>query len=229
MAKEVLSLKNINKTFKQGKKRLEIITDSFLDVKEGEIVSLVGASGSGKTTFLQIAGLLDDADSGEIFINGVKYSGKKKDSVLTKARRDELGFVYQFHHLLQEFSALENVMLPLLIKGEKKVVARESAIEILTEVGLGSRLEHRPAQLSGGEQQRVAIARAIVGKPSVILADEPTGNLDPKTSKVVFDLLLKTIKKHNLASLIITHDYNLAKQTDRMVTIKDGVLTNEKA
>jgi lipoprotein-releasing system ATP-binding protein len=224
----VLELDNINKTFKQGKKSLEIIKDSFLKIKKGEIVSLVGPSGSGKTTLLQIAGLLDTPTSGEVIINGKNFKHSTKDSVRTMARKYEIGFVYQFHHLLPEFTALENVMLPLLIKGYSKKEAKEISENILSEVNLEHRITHRPSALSGGEQQRVAIARAIVGKPSIILADEPTGNLDPKTSGIVFELLLSTIKKHNLSSLIVTHEHNLAKITDRIVTIKDGILKNEK-
>lgn len=224
----VLELDNISKDFRQGKKKLEIIKDSFLTIKKGEIVSLIGPSGSGKTTLLQIAGLLDTPTRGEVIINGTLYKHSTKDSVRTSARKNEIGFVYQFHHLLPEFSALENVMLPLLIKGYTKKEARKLSENLLLEVKLQDRLSHRPSALSGGEQQRVAIARAIVGKPSIILADEPTGNLDPKTSEIVFNLLLTTIKKHKLSSLIVTHEHNLAKMTDRIITIKDGYLKNEK-
>ncbi|MFC1659051.1 ABC transporter ATP-binding protein [Pseudomonadota bacterium] len=224
----VLELNNISKHFWQSKKKLEIIKNSFLSIKEGEIISLIGPSGSGKTTLLQITGLLDTPTSGEVIINSKSYKNNTKDSVRTSARKNEIGFVYQFHHLLPEFSALENVMLPLLIKGYNKKQSKEISENILSEVKLQDRLSHRPSALSGGEQQRVAIARAIVGKPSIILADEPTGNLDPKTSEAVFDLLLGTIKKHNLSSLIVTHEHNLAKRMDRIVTIKEGFLQNEK-
>lgn len=223
----VLSLKNITKSYTQGKQDLHIINKSFLNIYKGELVSLVGPSGSGKTTLLQVAGLLDNPTSGDIYINSINAT-KCNEKEQTKLRRDNLGFVYQFHHLLPEFDALENVAMPLLIKGVNKNEAYKEAQNILERVNLADRLKHRPSELSGGEQQRVAIARAIVSKPSLILADEPTGNLDPDTSNIVFELLLSIIKENNLAALIVTHNRELAKRTDRVVTIKDGFLIDEK-
>lgn len=222
----VLSLKGISKKYTQGKRTLDIINPSYLNIYEGELVSLVGPSGSGKTTLLQVAGLLDNPTGGEIYINS-KNATKADEKQQTQIRRDNLGFVYQFHHLLPEFSALENVAMPLLIKGISNKDAVKQAQEILERVNLGDRIHHRPSELSGGEQQRVSMARAIVTRPSLILADEPTGNLDPDTSNVVFELLLSIIKENNLAALIVTHDHGLAKRTDRIIQIKDGYLIDE--
>ena len=219
-----LILKNIDKSFFQGKQELAVIKNANLEIAKGEIVALVGPSGSGKTTLLQIAGLLDVPSKGNILIDGNDVSSAS-DKVRTKMRRDHIGFVYQFHQLLPEFSALENILMPLLIKGENKNSALEKAQEILKEINLSDRANHRPAELSGGQQQRVAVARAIVSKPSILLADEPTGNLDSENAQNVFELLLDFAKKYQIASLIVTHNMELARKMDRIVTIKDGILS----
>jgi lipoprotein-releasing system ATP-binding protein len=218
-----LTLKNINKSFLQNKVKIDIIKNISLNIKAGESVALVGPSGAGKTTFLQIAGLLDNPDSGNIFINEIDAS-KASDQTRTSLRKDHIGFIYQFHHLLPEFSALENVAMPLLIKDIKKSLAFSRAKEILNQVGLKSRLNHFPSQLSGGEQQRIAVARAMVGKPSVLLADEPTGNLDSENANKVFNLISSLAKEYKISCLIVTHNLDLAKKLDRTIKIKDGYL-----
>ena len=218
-----LVLKNINKSFFQGKQKIAVIKNANLTIAKGESVALVGPSGAGKTTFLQIAGLLENPDSGQILIGNVD-AAKAIDQIRTDLRKNHIGFIYQSHHLLPEFSALENVAMPLLIKNIKKKQAFSQAEEILVEIGLEDRLTHLPSQLSGGQQQRVAVARAIVGKPSVLLADEPTGNLDSENADNVFQLILKLSRQHQISSLIVTHNLELAKKMDRIVSIKDGVL-----
>ena len=218
-----LVLKNINKSFFQGKQEIAVIKNANLTIAKGESVALVGPSGAGKTTFLQIAGLLENPDSGQILIGNVD-AAKAIDQIRTDLRKNHIGFIYQSHHLLPEFSALENVVMPLLIKNIKKKQAFSQAEEILVEIGLEDRLTHLPSQLSGGQQQRVAVARAIVGKPSVLLADEPTGNLDSENADNVFQLILKLSRQHQISSLIVTHNLELAKKMDRIVSIKDGVL-----
>jgi lipoprotein-releasing system ATP-binding protein len=218
-----LILKNISKSFYQGNQTIQVIKNANLEIKAGEIVALVGPSGSGKTTLLQISGLLDNPDLGEIFINSKNLS-KATDDQRTMARRTDLGFVYQFHHLLPEFSALENVAMGLLIKGIQKKEAFIRSKEILKEIGLEHRINHRPSELSGGEQQRVSIARAIVGKPSLLLADEPTGNLDSENSANIFNLLTEFTKQYKMACLVVTHNPELAKKMDRIIAIKDGIL-----
>jgi lipoprotein-releasing system ATP-binding protein len=218
-----LILTNINKSFFQGKQEIIAIKNANLAIEKGESVALVGPSGSGKTTFLQIAGLLDNADSGQIIIGGVDGS-KANDQTRTNLRKNYIGFIYQSHHLLPEFSALENVAMPLLIRGIEKKLALREAEEILSQIGLQDRLSHLPSQLSGGQQQRVAVARAIVTKPCVLLADEPTGNLDSENAENVFNLIIKFSKLYQISSLIVTHNYDLAKKMDRIISIKDGVL-----
>lgn len=217
----VLSMQKVKKSYTQGEKKLHILKGASLDIKEGETVALLGPSGCGKSTFLQIAGLLDRADSGKVIING-RDCAKEGDKVWTSVRRQDIGFVYQFHHLLSEFTALENVVIPQMILGIKKSEAESRGREVLKFLGLEKREEHRPSELSGGEQQRVAIARAIVNKPSLLLADEPTGNLDPKTSGDVFDVLLKTAEGIGLSILMVTHNHTLAKKMKRIVTLEDG-------
>lgn len=219
----ILSLERISKSFRQGGAELAILQEASLAINAGEIVALVGPSGSGKSTLLQIAGLLDKTDSGIVAINGrdCTYAG---DQERTKLRRESLGFVYQFHHLLPEFSAIENVMLPLMIAGVAKKNAGEQAMVMLEKVGLKDRMLHRPAELSGGEQQRTAIARALVGKPTLLLADEPTGNLDPHTAAAIFALLLECVNTLQLAALIVTHNHDLARQMHRVVAISEGKL-----
>lgn len=223
MTREILQLNNIVKKFGQHPQEVIALEDVSLKIYSGEIVSLVGPSGSGKTTLLQITGLLDSANSGSIFINNIDAS-KANDDSRTNIRRDNIGFIYQFHHLLMEFSALENVAMPLLVRGEKKSHAIEEARKILQVVGLENRINHKPSELSGGQQQRVAIARAIVGKPSLILADEPTGNLDSTNSFKIFDLIKSLAKEFETSCLFVTHNLELAKKFDRQIEIRDGKL-----
>ena len=217
----ILELSNVTKSFSQAGQKIEIIKNADFSIKSSEFLSLIGPSGSGKTTLLQICGMLDNPTSGTVIING-KNMAKANDEKRTKIRKMNIGFIYQFHHLLPEFSALENVALPLLIQDVKKVEAYQKASEILSEVGLDDRLDFKPSQLSGGQQQRVAIARAIVAKPKLILADEPTGNLDYELSEKIFDLLKDLTKKHQIACLIVTHNLELAKKTDKILRIKNG-------
>ena len=221
----VLELKQICKSFRQGPQKLDVLTGVDLEIKSGEIVALIGPSGSGKSTLLQIAGLLETPSSGEIYLNRQNCS-KLGDGLRTLLRRDFLGFVYQYHNMLPDFSAEENVMLPQLIAGRKAKVARERAAWLLERLNLGSRLKHWPAEMSGGEQQRVAIARALANAPKLLLADEPTGNLDPKTSDVVFAELLNIVKETGLSALIATHNMELASAMDRKVRLEDGRLVN---
>ena len=214
----VLSLQNIVHIYNQGGRELKVLNHLDLDIRQGEIVALVGPSGSGKTTLLQIAGLLDTPTSGVVMINGENMSGAG-DAKRTASRRDNIGFIYQFHNLLPEFSALENVVLPQMIAGVDKKTASAKATELLTSLGLADRLKHRPAALSGGEQQRVAIARALANDPAVLLADEPTGNLDPITAEVVFGILMRMVRDKNLAMLVATHNLELAARMDRVVRL----------
>lgn len=223
-----LELKNISKHFYQGSECLEVLKGVNLEIKQKEIVALVGPSGSGKSTLLQIAGLLEKASTGQVFLSGVDCS-KASDAFRTAMRRDYLGFVYQYHNLLVDFTALENVVLPQLIAGKGKKEATEKAEWLLERLGLKERLSHRPAELSGGEQQRVAIARALANTPKLLLADEPTGNLDPNTSDNVFLELLSIVKETGLSALIATHNMDLAAKMDREVTLKNGVLVEKRA
>ena len=223
-----LSLKKVVKNFKQGSQTLEVLKGIELDILPGEVVALVGPSGAGKSTMLQIAGLLETPTKGEIMLDGMKCS-KLGDGMRTALRRDYLGFVYQYHNLLADFDATENVMLPQLIAGVKFRDAREKAQWLLERLGLGKRLKHRPSELSGGEQQRVAIARALANTPKLLLADEPTGNLDPKTSESVFRELLSIVKETGLSALIATHNFELADKMDRKVSLKDGKLLDLRA
>lgn len=218
---KILILENISKSYKQNEGSLEVIKDSSLFVRNKETVAFVGPSGSGKTTLLQICGLLDTPTSGDIYINNQNIKNLS-DIQKTIIRRDNIGFVFQFHHLLPEFSVLENVILPGLVKNtEKKKNIKEKAKAILDDLGLSSKIKSRPYQLSGGERQRVAIARAIINNPLIILADEPTGNLDPENADIVFNLLLKIVHNYNSSLLMVTHNVDLAKQLDRTITIKD--------
>lgn len=218
MTETILRLSNITKFFSQGEQRINVIKNGNLEIKKSELVALTGPSGSGKTTLLQIAGLLDNPNSGKIEINGVKI--QQDDKVRTQIRKNNIGFIYQFHHLLPEFTVLENVALPLLIQGKTKKEAFDKARETLEEVELSDRANHKPSQLSGGQQQRTAIARAIVTKPSLILADEPTGNLDFELSRKIFDLFLKIVKNHEIACLIVTHNKELSKKADRVLEVE---------
>jgi lipoprotein-releasing system ATP-binding protein len=221
-----LSLRDIKRTFVQGDRRLEVLKGITLDLKPGEIVALVGQSGSGKSTLLHIAGLLERPDEGDIVVGG-KSAGTAGDRERTVMRRQFLGFVYQYHHLLPEFSAIENVMLPQMLNGKSRAEARRRAAELLAMVQLKERADHRPGRLSGGEQQRVAIARAIANAPRVLLADEPTGNLDSSTADAVFRQLLALVRDTGMAALVATHNPDLAARMDRTVTLKDGVLTGQ--
>jgi lipoprotein-releasing system ATP-binding protein len=218
-----LSLLGIRRTFVQGDRRLDVLRGVSVDLHPGEIVALVGQSGSGKSTLLHIAGLLERPDEGEVVVDG-KAAGKLPDRDRTGLRRGFLGFVYQYHHLLPEFSAVENVMLPQMLNGVSRTAARKRAGELLALVQLGDRLDHRPGRLSGGEQQRVAIARAVANAPRVLLADEPTGNLDSATAETVFQQLLGLVRETGMAALVATHNPELAARMDRTVRLKDGVL-----
>ena len=217
----VMELRNISKSFLSGKQELTILKDANFSIKKGEIVALLGPSGAGKSTLLNIAGLLEHPDSGNIFLGGHDVSGLP-DKVRTNMRKKYIGFVYQSHNLLPEFSALENVVIPQMIAGENKQKAKARAAWLLDVMGLKERLSHRPAELSGGEGQRVAIARALANCPHLLLADEPTGNLDTHTAEVVFDLLLSIIRRTGLSALIATHNPDIAAKMDRQVTLRDG-------
>lgn len=224
----ILELKNVYRSFKQGNQTLQVLRGINLDVEKGEIIALVGPSGSGKSTLLQLAGLLEKPTKGDIYIEGQKCSSLN-DTIRTSLRRDSLGFVYQYHNLLPDFDALENVMLPQLIAGKKEKDAREFAKWLLKKMGLEKRLKHRPSEMSGGEQQRVAIARALANTPKLLLADEPTGNLDPKTSEIVFNELLSVVKETGLSALVATHNFDLADRMDRKVRLEEGKLMDMRA
>ena len=217
----ILQLKDIRRSFEQGGQKLKILRGVNLSIERGEIVALLGPSGCGKTTLLQIAGLLENPTSGEVFINGRKVHGAA-DRLRTQLRRTQIGFIYQFHHLLPDFTALENLLLPQYIAGVKKAEAQQRAGQLLESVGLERRASHYPSQLSGGEQQRVAIARALVNRPALLLADEPTGNLDPKTAEEVFQVMLHTIRSLKIGALVVTHNVELARRMDRVLQLKDG-------
>jgi len=219
----VLLLEAIERRYHQGESTLEILGGAELTVWPGQSVALIGPSGAGKSTLLHIAGLLEQPDAGEVYVEGIPTSNLS-DRERTKIRRTEIGFVYQFHHLLPEFSALENVMLPQMIRGLSRPEARRRAAELLSYLGLKERLQHRPAELSGGEQQRVAIARAVANAPRVLLADEPPGNLDPRTSDHVFGTLGQLVRASRLAAIVATHNMDLAQRMDRRITIRDGLL-----
>ncbi len=218
-----LELQNIVRVFREGAGELEIFRDANAVLMAGEIVALVGPSGAGKSSLLHIAGLLEAPTSGDIIIGGVTVAGLS-DSERTAIRRQTIGFVYQAHHLLPEFSALENVVLPQMIAGLSHKEASIEATRLLTMMGLEDRLSHRPAQLSGGEQQRVAIARALANHPRILLADEPTGNLDPKTAAGVFDALVALVRSEGVAALIATHNLQLASKMDRALVLHEGKL-----
>jgi lipoprotein-releasing system ATP-binding protein len=218
-----LELRAVRKVFHQGGVELTVLNGVDLALRPGELVALVGPSGAGKSTLLHVAGLLERPDGGEIQIDG-EPCGSLSDERRTLLRRATLGFVYQFHHLLPEFSALENLMIPQMIAGVARGAARDKAAELLRRVGLGERLSHRPARLSGGEQQRVAIVRALANDPKVLLADEPTGNLDHATAEGVMGTLIEVTRATGLAVLIATHNLELARRLDRMVALEEGQL-----
>jgi lipoprotein-releasing system ATP-binding protein len=220
---DVLRLENVSRRFKEGDGQLEVFSSLNMELAPGEIVALVGQSGAGKSSLLHIAGLLEAPTGGEIYIAGVAAS-RLPDGERTRIRRETIGFVYQAHHLLPEFNALENVILPQMIAGKSRSVAAVEAARLLGVLGLGKRLSHRPSQLSGGEQQRVAIARALANRPRILLADEPTGNLDPKTAGGVFDALIEIVRAEGLAALIATHNFELAARMDRALLLHQGKL-----
>jgi lipoprotein-releasing system ATP-binding protein len=225
---EVLRLEAITRCYREGEGQLEVFSGLDLSVNAGEIVALVGPSGAGKSSLLHIAGLLEAPTSGEIFIEGAAVS-RLPDTERTRIRRDKVGFVYQAHHLLPEFDALENVVLPQMIAGRTRAAAAQEAARLLEVLGLGSRLNHRPSQLSGGEQQRVAIARALANHPQLLLADEPTGNLDPRTAGGVFDALIAITRSQGLGALIATHNFELASRMDRVLSLHEGKLVEGQA
>jgi lipoprotein-releasing system ATP-binding protein len=218
-----LELRGVRRVFKQAGAELVVLDGIDLVIRRGEIVGLVGPSGAGKSTLLHIAGLLERPDAGAVVVGG-QNCGRLGDERRTLLRRSEIGFVYQFHHLLSEFSALENVMLPQMIAGVPRRRAREKAVELLDQVRLTSRAGHRPARLSGGEQQRVAIVRALANDPKILLGDEPTGNLDHATGETVLETLLDLVRRTGLTALIATHNLDLARRLDRIVTLEDGQL-----
>lgn len=224
MSKPVLTLQGITKTYNPGQpSAVEVLLGVDLTLGAGEVVALVAPSGAGKSTLLHIAGLLDTPDSGAVALSGSNMTGRS-DRKRTAARRSEIGFIYQFHHLLPEFSALENIVLPQLSAGVARAVADARAYDLLSRVGIDHRAHHRPAALSGGEQQRVAFCRALANAPELLLADEPTGNLDPLTSDQVFETLLGLVRETGLSALIATHNSELAARMDRTVVLKAGQL-----
>ncbi|WP_109260272.1 ABC transporter ATP-binding protein [Hyphobacterium indicum] len=225
MSEAVLSLKSVERTYTSGDEELHVLRGIDLDLNPGEIVGLIGPSGSGKSTLLHIAGLLEPPDAGAVTLAGID-AVNANDDMRTALRRNFVGFVYQFHHLLPEFDALENVALPRLIHGELRHRAMPEARRLLTALGLGERLTHRPAELSGGEQQRVAIARAFANAPKLILADEPTGNLDPATSEAVFESFRRAAREEGTAALVATHNIALSERMDRVLTLADGKLVS---
>lgn len=228
MSANVLELEAVSRTYEQGHdKRIVVLDAADFSIGKGELISLVAPSGAGKSTMLHVAGLLEKPDSGEVRIKG-RATTDLSDDKRTGIRRNEVGFIYQFHHLLPEFTALENLVIPQLFTGCSKEAAAERAAELLDFMGIAERAEHRPSELSGGEQQRVAIARAVVNRPNLLLADEPTGNLDPSTSDRVFNVLEDLVRSTGLAAVIATHNHDLAKRMDRAVTLREGKVVDLK-
>lgn len=223
MIRPVLSVRNLHRSYKSGGGLLKVLAGADIDIFPGEMVGLIGPSGSGKSTLLHAAGLLEKPNAGEVFING-RECLKLPDDERTAIRRETIGMVYQFHHLQKEFTAEENVMIPQMIAGKTSRTARSEARRLLMAMGLGERLTHRPSQMSGGEQQRVAIARALANRPQVLLSDEPTGNLDPATSAVVFDQLYQLTRQEGVAALVATHNMQLASYMDRLLTVREGMV-----
>ena len=219
----VLRLENITRYYSEGAGRLDILRGADLAIGAGELVALVAPSGAGKSTLLHVAGLLERPNDGEVYIRG-EACGALGDAERTRIRRLDIGFVYQFHHLLPEFTAAENIALPQMVKGLARGEALDRARQLLTYMRLGARSEHRPSELSGGERQRVAIARAVANAPRLVLADEPTGNLDPRTSHYVFEALEALVRASGLAAVIATHNLELAARMDRRITLQDGLI-----
>ncbi|AWW74933.1 ABC transporter [Erythrobacter sp. KY5] len=224
MSDPIVSLRDVKRSFEQGGQRIDVLRGVDLDIMPGEIVALLGPSGSGKSTMLQAVGLLEGGFEGSITIAGERAEKLASDQ-RTRVRREHLGFVYQFHHLLPDFNATENVVMPQMVAGIDKDTAIIRAESLLTSLGLGHRLTHRPSQLSGGEQQRVAVARALANQPTLVLADEPTGNLDEATSDVVLGQFLDLVRGEGSATLVATHNERLAARMDRIVRLHDGVLS----
>lgn len=223
----ILSLQNISRTYSSGNQELNILQNANLELSAGECIALVGPSGVGKTTLLQIAGLLDKPDTGSVSICD-QIANNLNDKAKSALRNKYLGFVFQNHMLMAEFTALENVMMPLIINNTNRDKAKQAAQEILQSVGLADRINHQPATMSGGEQQRVAVARALVHKPKLLIADEPTGNLDVHTTTKVFELILKLVREQNISAIIATHSQGLAEQMDKIITLKDGRIEDLK-
>ncbi|MGC9260348.1 MAG: ABC transporter ATP-binding protein [Phycisphaerae bacterium] len=229
--KPLLELRNINKTFRLGPAEVQVLCGAGLTIHEGEFVALVGASGSGKSTLLHIAGALESADAGSVMFQGQDISRMSRHG-RHRLRNDSFGFVFQLYHLLPELSVLENVMLPAMVRAAwyKALIrarpCKHRALGLLEQLGLQNRLRHRPAQLSGGERQRVAIARALINEPALVLADEPTGNLDPKTGQTILDVLTGLHRQGGQSILLVTHDVNIAAQADRIVTLRDGKIVD---
>ena len=220
-----LQCNDIRKTYREGSLDTEVLKGVSFEIEKGELVSIIGTSGSGKSTLLHILGALDDASAGSVSFLGQELASLSSNKQ-AKLRNQHLGFVYQFHHLLSDFSALENVAMPLLIGGEKSAKAKQEAQLLLDKVGLSHRVDHRPSELSGGERQRVAIARALVNKPALVLADEPTGNLDHNTALSIYDLMRELNREYDTAFLVVTHDGELAAKMDRQLHMQDGLLVN---
>lgn len=228
MSDAILELAAVVRAYKTAAGPLTVLDGADLRIGRGELVGLIAPSGAGKSTLLHVAGLLERPDGGDVLVAG-EPCGSLSDLERTRLRRHTVGFVYQFHHLLPEFSALENIALPRMVAGESGRTARADAAALLARVGLDHRADHRPAKLSGGEQQRVAVARALANAPAVLLADEPTGNLDPGTADIVFDLLLEIVREKGMSALIATHNLDLARRMDRVVTLRDGRIAEHAA
>ena len=219
----VLLLDSISRIYNQGNNEIKVLDNVNLSVKKGEIVSLIGNSGSGKSSLLHIAGLLELPNSGEIIINDIKFSAMSEKE-RTISRRNSIGFIYQFHHLLSDFTALDNIMIPMLIAGHQKSFAKDKAEKLLSKLELFDRKDHLPSQMSGGEQQRVSIARSLANNPDILLADEPTGNLDSKTADIVFNQFLDLAKDENMSVLLATHNIKLSDKSDRVISLQNGSL-----
>lgn len=224
----LLSCQNVSKFYQEGTQQTEVLKKVSFSIQPSELVAIVGSSGSGKSTLLHTLGGLDQPSSGEVFIKGQSLQ-QMSPNALAKLRNQYLGFVYQFHHLMADFTALENVMMPMLIGQQNKTEAQDRAEQILSAVGLQHRISHRPSALSGGERQRVAIARALVNNPALVLADEPTGNLDHKTTESIFELIQQLNQEKQIAFLLVTHDLNLAEKLNRRLIMQDGVLREENS
>ena len=219
----VLLLDSISRIYNQGNNEIKVLDNVNLSVKKGEIVSLIGNSGSGKSSLLHIAGLLELPNSGEIIINDIKFSAMSEKE-RTISRRNSIGFIYQFHHLLSDFTAIDNIMIPMLIGGHQKSYAKDKAEKLLSKLELFDRKDHLPSQMSGGEQQRVSIARSLANNPDILLADEPTGNLDSKTADLVFNQFLDLAKDENMSVLLATHNIKLSDKSDRVISLQNGSL-----